>query len=1782
MLPGSIKVPKKYLIFTILAAILVFCIGLYGIHLATRKVEPFSLAVGGSCGEGPSKTTCSADKPYCLMTEKALPDNTIDQVLTFNNFARYVHVLPPETGGDGIVRISQIAVYDSTGTNLAKNKTVTASCTQPTMMIGLPTTGDNQLVSVPRVYARYVRVRPGVNSDGYINMTQLMVLNQSGDDLAAGIVPYATGTLANFKPPSIITDGKSPTPKSAYDTWCSLGDTGSFASVYLEIDLGSAKPISSIHYIGRLQADYASSPPSVVERNRARIELSMYSARSSNTTSNTYSVDGTMTPRNDLSQICMVGDGTRTNPVWKVDLGELKFITSIRYIGFSGDDTVDPSKNSLPVSSRNAGIRFRILGALTDVPTKGTCSIKPDLRQYVYPTGTTANEQIILEPYILNGINITTARCVYRSILSGATPETLTACGLSKSQVAKGYAKMQYNNILVLHNGFTVQGSWKSGTNKIVITGGVVPSVGMVISDTPALTNGNWSISGAKVTAVSANTITIDKMTSDTDDLSGNNTGNVSFKIKPTMNDSDYSTQMDNIRGVNDMSDFTAGFNAANCMTTFKNNNVSKISTKTSISTNSSPPINDDGSKAATDIFVQQLMPKGRDPNATYSQSLTDPAVSGGNPTTDDWSTSTVGELTSSPTIPAPTPTVLTNPTQAEINQAAAGFAISKTTVAKSDMDNAAGNTTASYVAPSPGEANRTKAGPEVFFVGGSFSSAEAASKVCRDLSGTLATPVQLADAWRRGAQWCEAGWLSMTPAQVAEATAAIQSLKIGWVASGYGPNLVTYNSAIEKSMQNNATYGQQMIDSTDTLTKIDGFMIKYSPPAVFYDASGEGIWMTIGVDGASIYPLTILADYPWMSVAEVRYGFEFAWFYRKYTPSQLDNMKVNGVVQPIVMNVAQFGSDPYPGKHKIVQFKVHAPSPPFDLKGYKNLAEMNADLNILGNIKAGLTSFKQYPAQPAETVPKMSIPKSLTAFQCTPVKVCPSGTSGDPNRPELGCCPINNPTFGWGVLNNAESVCFQNGGYSSVGYARGDTYGVSSPRVTNTWSYINPTPTTPKVTIYNNCACPTGYTGEITPASQYNSQSEIPVRCRSSAPCPQGYSPYKLLTGNDSTTYCKKNTCDDGYVEAANGQCRLAYYAKCGNTSEVVDKSSTTGPAGAVCYGAKPSQTMSTITLTTSDTTQTVALNKTGRYVRLWPAIKQIQGRSYNEGFDVNVDTNTQQLSTTATTYTAPTVPSSITCAAGFTPVALSNNNSKTPTYICQTQSCPPGYILLNGGCAYISWLALSQVVITDKEGNNISQGKPVYAFPSSQMGTNPASLVNGNPQVLSTFDATNGWLSQRYFAGEVDNFWEIDLQDNMQIGSITIYGNTYTNSNNYPYGSPGDMMNGIRIEVSKAPRPLPFSNLHETEVWHDSAAYTQKNCPIGFYKKDCGDGKGTVCLVNGSGCPGDCPPGLTKDRAGDPTHGKPPTGACILNMNYLSDMQKLARISVVESDYYDMNGNTDIVKYNEALRRASNTAEGQYCNLMKAKSSGVSDLNGLQALQAQMDLEGYRACSSAMMSSFMDSAMNKASCFPSDALVTVRKGGATEEVAMCDLEIGDEVLTAGGIFTPIYFFGHRNPFETSEYVNLLTKSATIRLSPEHYIPVGDTTLAGRQVVIGDKIWVKGKLEPVLEIKITTEVGQYNPYTMENTLIVDGVLASCCSESDEVPVETILRNFISCERTISAIAPSIYYAAFAPLRILYQTNGAEWAQKYADVMGEKTAYKDLSLWKLVVNALTV
>lgn len=204
-------------------------------------------------------------------------------------------------------------------------------------------------------------------------------------------------------------------------------------------------------------------------------------------------------------------------------------------------------------------------------------------------------------------------------------------------------------------------------------------------------------------------------------------------------------------------------------------------------------------------------------------------------------------------------------------------------------------------------------------------------------------------------------------------------------------------------------------------------------------------------------------------------------------------------------------------------------------------------------------------------------------------------------------------------------------------------------------------------------------------------------------------------------------------------------------------------------------------------------------------------------------------------------------------------------------------------------------------------------------------------------------------------------------------------------------------------------------------------------------------------------------------------------------------------------------------------------------------------------------------------------AGCFPSDSLVTVEHGS----IRIADLKVGDKVLTSNG-FSPVYFFGHRDSSGIINYLNIVTKSTRLRISEEHYLEVfrkGVLTVRAGKVQVGDEVWVKGRLEAVIEIYTSKESGIYNPYTLDGTIIVDNVLASCYSESDVVPVEPILRKFLS-EDVIDTMAPTIYHEVFAPLRALYVANGPEWAQKYALKMGEQTAYKDLSLTKLLSTAI--
>jgi hypothetical protein len=114
--------------------------------------------------------------------------------------------------------------------------------------------GDSQdkLISV-NTKGRYIRLRPPKsNGDGYMNLSQIMVLNSKGKNIAAGLPIYSTSFMESMSPPTILLDG-STTPRSPPDIWQSA--TTDRENEFVELDLGSVKMISSVQILGRNDCD---------------------------------------------------------------------------------------------------------------------------------------------------------------------------------------------------------------------------------------------------------------------------------------------------------------------------------------------------------------------------------------------------------------------------------------------------------------------------------------------------------------------------------------------------------------------------------------------------------------------------------------------------------------------------------------------------------------------------------------------------------------------------------------------------------------------------------------------------------------------------------------------------------------------------------------------------------------------------------------------------------------------------------------------------------------------------------------------------------------------------------------------------------------------------------------------------------------------------------------------------------------------------------------------------------------------------------------------------------------------------------------------------------------------------------------------------------------------------------------------------------------------------------------------------------------------------------------
>jgi hypothetical protein len=182
---------------------------------------------------------------------------------------------------------------------------------------------------------------------------------------------------------------------------------------------------------------------------------------------------------------------------WQVDLGSVQMITSVRILGRADCCT------SLSPPDRTTGLRIRVLRTTDEVATDGKCIVQPTP---VYPAGTTVTEQGKIADIILNAMDGQKALNVLRGIQSN-TSTSLTNYGLTDSQAAAAYNKLYIENLNGRRAGWQFTASWTPGTPTLTVTGGVPPILNMTVKTAKGIAV------GAKVTAVSGNTITLDRNT---------------------------------------------------------------------------------------------------------------------------------------------------------------------------------------------------------------------------------------------------------------------------------------------------------------------------------------------------------------------------------------------------------------------------------------------------------------------------------------------------------------------------------------------------------------------------------------------------------------------------------------------------------------------------------------------------------------------------------------------------------------------------------------------------------------------------------------------------------------------------------------------------------------------------------------------------------------------------------------------------------------------------------------------------------------------------------------------------------------------------------------------------------------------------------------------------------------------------------------------------------------------------------------------------------------------
>jgi len=139
---------------------------------------------------------------------------------------------------------------------------------------------------------------------------------------------------------------------------------------------------------------------------------------------------------------------------------------------------------------------------------------------------------------------------------------------------------------------------------------------------------------------------------------------------------------------------------------------------------------------------------------------------------------------------------------------------------------------------------------------------------------------------------------------------------------------------------------------------------------------------------------------------------------------------------------------------------------------------------------------------------------------------------------------------------------------------------------------------------------------------------------------------------------------------------------------------------------------------------------------------------------------------------------------------------------------------------------------------------------------------------------------------------------------------------------------------------------------------------------------------------------------------------------------------------------------------------------------------------------------------------------CFSGDTTVTVLDASQqrTQLLPMRNLHIGDNVLTAGGSFEPIYSFGHAHSELETAFLRIFMKgtSTPLEMTREHMVFVVDAqgqerAVPSSMVKIGDTVQTLPQKEAATVTRIDTvhRKGAYAPFTPSGTIVVNQAIVA-------------------------------------------------------------------------------